>query len=129
MAILAWGVRLVLDRRLAWPWLPFLALPLSLLAGAAFLASRAVPPREIWPFRVGIGGFVGDFLFQRCQPVLGTSLYVWGSGVWPCCSSSPRSGCAGGNPCGSPIASPAGRIGSAAMSGASPWWPAPKAGA
>src|SRR3712207_5828736 len=32
---LSWGTRLVLGRRLAWPWLPVLSLPLALLSLAA----------------------------------------------------------------------------------------------
>ena len=40
LASLSWGLRMLLDRRLAWPWLPVLALPPAMLATCAFLASR-----------------------------------------------------------------------------------------
>ena len=39
---LSWGVRLVLGRPLAWPWLPIFSLPLALLALTAFLS--VLPP-------------------------------------------------------------------------------------
>ena len=108
VAILAWGVRLVLDRRLAWPWLPFLALPLSLLAGSAFLASRA-------------GAATRDLAVPRRHRRLRRRLPVptrpAGARDQPLCLGQrragvaarrrPRSGCAGANPCGSPVASPA----------------------
>ncbi len=71
IAALSWGMRMLLDRRLAWPWLPVLALPPAMLATCAFLASRKVPGPEDWPFRVGLGGFVGDFQFLRLGPGLG----------------------------------------------------------
>ena len=59
-----------LDRRLAWPWLPMLALPLALLALVPSSPRRAVPEAS-WPFRVGLGGFVGDLLWRRLGPVIG----------------------------------------------------------
>jgi S-DNA-T family DNA segregation ATPase FtsK/SpoIIIE len=81
LTALAWGLRLALDRRLAWPWLPVLALPAALLAACAFLASRAVPEYEVWPFRVGLGGFVGDYLFLALQPEVGPAVFTTGSAV------------------------------------------------
>ncbi|MFO1067560.1 MAG: DNA translocase FtsK 4TM domain-containing protein [Geminicoccaceae bacterium] len=80
LVLAGWGLRLVLDRRLAWPWLPVLSLPPALLAASAFFASRAIP-EEGWPFRVGLGGFVGDFQFLRLEPEVGHAAYVWGSGL------------------------------------------------
>ncbi len=76
IACLAWGLRMLLDRRLAWPWLPVLALPPAMLAACAFLASRKVPGQDEWPFRVGLGGFVGDFQFLRLGPGLGGFSYA-----------------------------------------------------
>jgi S-DNA-T family DNA segregation ATPase FtsK/SpoIIIE len=78
--VLAWGARMALDRRLDWPWVPLLALPMALLATAAFLAARPVPPQAAWPFRVGLGGFVGDFLLLHAQPEIGDVAYGWLTG-------------------------------------------------
>ena len=60
LVLALWGVRLILGRPLNWPWLPAVALPLALLAAAAFLATW--PLSEQWPYWVGFGGYVGDFL-------------------------------------------------------------------
>ena len=80
--LLAWGLRMSLNRPLAWPWLPLVCLPLALLAASAWLATlHPLPPQGIWPFRVGLGGFVGDFLFARFQPHPGDALYGWISSV------------------------------------------------
>ncbi len=76
IAALSWGIRMLLDRRLVWPWLPVLALPPAMLATCAFLASRKVPDAEAWPFRVGLGGFVGDFQYLRLGPGLGGFSYT-----------------------------------------------------
>ena len=81
IAALSWGMRMLLDRRLAWPWLPVLALPPAMLATCAFLASRKVPGPEDWPFRVGLGGFVGDFQFLRLGPGLGGFSYALLTGL------------------------------------------------
>ena len=81
IAALSWGLRMLLDRRLAWPWLPVLALPPAMLATCAFLASRKVPGPEEWPFRVGLGGFVGDFQFLRLGPGLGGFSYALVTGL------------------------------------------------
>lgn len=78
---IARGLREALGRPLAWPWLPFVALPLALLALAAFLGSLHAPPRVDWPFRVGLGGYVGDFLLNRMVPQLGTGLYGLLAGI------------------------------------------------
>ena len=68
-----WGARLIFARPLNWPWLPVLALPFALLAGAAFLATRPLP--ESWPYWVGLGGFVGDFLLHRLERPIGPESY------------------------------------------------------
>ncbi|HEX3209099.1 MAG TPA: DNA translocase FtsK [Geminicoccaceae bacterium] len=68
-----WALRLILAKPLAWPWLPISALPLALLACSAWLATRQLP--ESWPFWVGLGGNVGDFLLNRLQHPIGADLY------------------------------------------------------
>ena len=68
-----WGLRLILGRPLSWPWLPVVALPLALLASAAYLATW--PLSEEWPYWVGLGGYVGDFLLHRLERPLGQALY------------------------------------------------------
>ena len=68
-----WALRLILGRPLAWPWLPVAALPLALLASAAWLATRPLP--DSWPFWVGLGGFVGDFMLHRLERPIGPELY------------------------------------------------------
>ena len=81
-ALLAWGLRMALDRPLSWPWLPVVCLPLALLAASGWLATlHPLPPDTIWPFRVGLGGFVGDFLFAHFQPRPDATLYGWLSGI------------------------------------------------
>jgi DNA segregation ATPase FtsK/SpoIIIE-like protein len=69
-----WGLRLIFAKPLAWPWLPVAALPLALLATAAYLATWPLP--DSWPFWVGYGGFVGDdYMRHRLEPLLGPELY------------------------------------------------------
>jgi S-DNA-T family DNA segregation ATPase FtsK/SpoIIIE len=75
----AWGVRLMVGRSLPLAWLSVAALPPALLAGAAFLATRDVPAD--WPYRVGLGGVVGDFALHRLEPALGSGGYVFWSGL------------------------------------------------
>jgi S-DNA-T family DNA segregation ATPase FtsK/SpoIIIE len=75
------GVRIALDRPLAWPWLPPLALPLALLAGSAALADRSLPEPAEWPFRVGLGGVVGDYLLNQLRVWLDARLYGWLTGL------------------------------------------------
>ena len=68
-----WAVRLILGRHLAWPWVPLMSLPLALLAGAAWLATRPLP--DSWPFWVGLGGFVGDYMLHRLERPIGPEIY------------------------------------------------------
>ena len=75
------GVRLALDRPLAWPWLPLLALPVALLATAAALADRPMPGPATWPFRVGLGGLVGDYLLNRLRVWIDGDVYPWLTGL------------------------------------------------
>ncbi len=75
------GVRLALDRPLAWPWLPPLALPIALLAASAALADRSLPEPADWPFRVGLGGFVGDYLLNHLRVWIDGRLYGWVTGL------------------------------------------------
>ncbi len=75
-----WGGRLVANRRLAWPWLPLMALPLALLSASAFLAGLSEPGVEAWPFRVGLGGIVGDFELLYLVQHLPAGLYGWLTG-------------------------------------------------
>jgi len=75
------GVRLALDRPLAWPWLPPLALPIALLAASAALADRSLPEPLDWPFRVGLGGFVGDYLLNHLRVWIDGRLYGWVTGL------------------------------------------------
>ena len=74
-----WGLRLILGRPLSWPWLPVVALPLALLASAAYLATW--PLSEQWPYWVGLGGYVGDFLLHRLERPLGPALYPLVTGI------------------------------------------------
>lgn len=75
------GMRLALDRPLAWPWLPTLALPVALLAGSAALADRPLPEPAEWPFRAGLGGVVGDYLLNHLRLWLDARLYAWVTGL------------------------------------------------
>jgi S-DNA-T family DNA segregation ATPase FtsK/SpoIIIE len=74
-----WGLRLIFARPLNWPWLPVLALPLALLAGCAYLATWPLP--DTWPYWVGLGGFVGDFLFHRLERLFGPERYALSMGI------------------------------------------------
>jgi S-DNA-T family DNA segregation ATPase FtsK/SpoIIIE len=74
-----WGLRLILGRPLNWPWLPVVALPLALLAAAAYLATWPLP--EQWPYWVGLGGYVGDFLLHRLERPIGPANYPLVTGV------------------------------------------------
>ncbi|MGH6943232.1 MAG: DNA translocase FtsK 4TM domain-containing protein, partial [Geminicoccaceae bacterium] len=74
-----WGLRLILGRPLAWPWLPVAALPLALLALAAYLATLRIP--DSWPYWVGLGGFVGDFMLQRLARPVGSETYPMVTGI------------------------------------------------
>ena len=65
-ALACWGVRLAAEAPPSWPWLPVMALPLALLAGAVHLAPQ--PIGLDWPFIVGHGGVVGDYLHDRMPP-------------------------------------------------------------
>ncbi|MGH6900657.1 MAG: DNA translocase FtsK 4TM domain-containing protein, partial [Geminicoccaceae bacterium] len=75
----AWGLRLIFAKPLAWPWLPVLALPFALLASAAYLATWPLP--ESWPYWVGLGGFVGDFLLHRLERPIGPDRYPLVMGI------------------------------------------------
>jgi S-DNA-T family DNA segregation ATPase FtsK/SpoIIIE len=68
-----WALRLIFAKPLDWPWLPVAALPLALLATSTWLATRPLP--ESWPFWVGLGGFVGDFVLNRLQHPIGEDIY------------------------------------------------------
>ena len=80
LVALCWGVRMVANRRAAQPWLPLVALPLSLLATAAFLAGLPEPVAAEWPFRAGLGGVVGDFELLYLARHLPGQLYGWLTG-------------------------------------------------
>jgi len=69
----AWGLRLVLNKPLDWPWLPVCALPLALLTAAAYMATLPIP--ATWPYWIGLGGFVGDFMLHRLERPIGPELY------------------------------------------------------
>ncbi|MGI9436179.1 MAG: DNA translocase FtsK [Geminicoccaceae bacterium] len=73
-----WGIRLILDRGSSWAWISVLSLPPALIALAAYLATFNVPDPEAWPYRVGLGGIVGDFSLFHLQPAIGGqySLYA-----------------------------------------------------
>jgi S-DNA-T family DNA segregation ATPase FtsK/SpoIIIE len=79
LVLALWGVRLIAGRPLNWPWLPVVALPLALLATAAFLATW--PLSEEWPYWVGFGGYVGDFLLHRLERPIGPDVYPLITGV------------------------------------------------
>ncbi len=81
IAALFWGVRMAADRRVFWPWLPLVALPLALLSAAAFLAGRPEPSVAEWPFRVGLGGIVGDFELLYLSQHIDSGLYGWLTGL------------------------------------------------
>jgi DNA segregation ATPase FtsK/SpoIIIE, S-DNA-T family len=74
-----WGIRLILARGAAWSWVAFAALPVALLATASWLATLSIP--ESWPYWVGLGGFVGDFLLQRLERPVGPETYPTVCGV------------------------------------------------
>lgn len=76
---LSWGLRLVLRRPLRWPWLPVAFLPLALLSTSAFFALLPQPAPASWPFRVGLGGLVGDFLWSRIQTRLAFETWYLGT--------------------------------------------------
>ena len=82
-----WGLRMAANRQLVWPWLPLVALPLALLASAAFLAGLPEPSAADWPFRVGLGGIVGDFEFLYLSQHISSGLYGWltGAAALVCC--------------------------------------------
>ena len=97
---MSWGVRLMLGRPLAWPWLPIFSLPLALLALTAFLSVLPPLSPDAWPLRAGLGGAVGDLQWRWFEPRLGgrgfaaaslvvavlvcfTALGVrWAEGIW-----------------------------------------------
>ncbi len=68
-----WGVRLIVNRLPSWSWLALAALPPALLVLAAYLATLNLPPKEAWPYLVGLGGVVGDFALHRLEPTIGAS--------------------------------------------------------
>jgi DNA segregation ATPase FtsK/SpoIIIE, S-DNA-T family len=78
---LFWGLRMTANRALKWPWLPLVALPLALLSLAAFLAGLPEPSAADWPFRVGLGGIVGDFELLYLTQHLESGLYGWITGT------------------------------------------------
>jgi len=76
-----WGLRMAANRRLVWPWLPLVALPMALLSSSAFLAGLPEPSAADWPFRVGLGGIVGDFEFLYLSQHIQSGLYGWFTGL------------------------------------------------
>jgi S-DNA-T family DNA segregation ATPase FtsK/SpoIIIE len=76
-----WGLRMAANRQLVWPWLPLAALPLALLASTAFLAGLPEPGAADWPFRVGLGGIVGDFELLYLTQHVDSGLYGWFTGI------------------------------------------------
>lgn len=75
----AWGIRLVADKPFFSPWVASTALPVALLGFCAFLATQPQPDAAGWPLRVGLGGFVGRFLYESLHPSMGGILYGWTS--------------------------------------------------
>lgn len=63
------GIRLIWHRPAVLPWLPTIVLPIALLSWAT-LGSFYSPLPDDWPFRVGLGGVVGDFLNSLLTPSL-----------------------------------------------------------
>lgn len=80
LVALCWGVRMAANRQVVQPWLPLVALPLALLATAAFLAGLPDPVAADWPFRTGQGGVVGDFEFLYLAQHIPGHLYGWLTG-------------------------------------------------
>ena len=68
-----WGLRLIVDRPLAWAWLPLVALPVAMLASCAWLATLPIPGS--WPYWVGLGGSVGDLMMHRLERPVGPESY------------------------------------------------------
>ena len=60
IVLVSWSWRLVSDRRISRFWLRLTLLPVALILGAVAFAS--VPPPEIWPLSVGLGGLIGNIL-------------------------------------------------------------------
>ncbi|WGF86795.1 DNA translocase FtsK [Marinivivus vitaminiproducens] len=73
LALAIGGIRLIWHRPAALPWLPVIALPLALMSWST-LAALYSPLPASWPFRVGLGGVVGDFLYRLLAPSLDTFL-------------------------------------------------------
>ncbi|MGF1476429.1 MAG: DNA translocase FtsK [Geminicoccaceae bacterium] len=61
--LVAWGIRMIRLRPLAWPWMPIAALPLALLAFAGFLAPLDLGLGDSW--LKPLGGVVGDLIWTR----------------------------------------------------------------
>ncbi len=74
LALLAWGTRLAFGTPWRQPAIPLTSLPLALIASAAALAALATP--AAWPYRVGLGGLVGDLIYTRLVPALGQETYL-----------------------------------------------------
>ncbi|WP_051329026.1 DNA translocase FtsK [Geminicoccus roseus] len=77
----AWGIRLIADKPFHHVWIASTALPLALLGFCAFLATQPQPDAASWPLRVGLGGFVGRFLYETLHPMLGGAAYGWAAVV------------------------------------------------
>ena len=113
MVGLSWGLRLMLGRPLAWPWLPVLSLPLALLRLAA-LPRDAAAAADREPGRCGSAWAVPSATCNGAGSSRGSGsapspAAAW---CWPCCSASPRSGSAGPRASGPPAASLPARSGS-----------------
>lgn len=78
-----WGVRLIIDAVPGWIWVSVGALPPAVLTLAAHFSTFNVPPIEVWPYLVGLGGVVGDFALHRLEPSLAASygLYTLVAGL------------------------------------------------
>ena len=73
----AWGIRLLADKPFRHAGIAATSLPIALLALCAFLATQPQPDAASWPLRVGLGGFVGRFLFESLHYRIGGTLYGW----------------------------------------------------
>ena len=77
LVLAAWGIRLLADKPFRHAWVSATCLPVALLGLCAFLATQPQPDAATWPLRVGLGGFVGRFLFETLHPQIGGALYGW----------------------------------------------------
>ncbi len=66
--LMAWAWRAFSHTGPRWPWLNVTLLPVALVLSTAFFA--AVPAPDSWPIRMGLGGYVGDWVYSNISALL-----------------------------------------------------------